>query len=387
MAGARRGGLWLLVAAIATTVLFWNGVADIGVARLFFRAEAADHWPLARLAPWSWLYTAAPVLTALLVLLALGALLAGRSRRWRALRRPALLVLLALALGPGLLANVVFKDHWAHPRPRDLVEFGGSQAYVPSPRVGPAGGASFPCGHCTVGFLYASGWWSWRRRHPRRARAALATGLVLGALLGVARIAAGGHYLSDVIWSALLAFAVLHVLHHHLLPLAAGRRVRWRAGLAHRWLRPAVGVAALSGAGGVLAALALAPHGRSLAERVALPPAPPAVLDIDADQAELALVVVDAPAAELAIDGELHGFGLWGSRLAAHLDRSPGPPAVWRYRIEERGWLTDVDCAATIRIPAAAFSQVFVTLRRGDLRISDLTRARVTSTGRLHLEI
>jgi lipid A 4'-phosphatase len=78
-------------------------------------------------------------------------------------------LLLSVIAGPGLIINAVLKDHWDRPRPRDVVQFGGVMQYTPAPLRGEGGGA-FPCGHCSVGFLYASGWLAWRRRRPAWAR-------------------------------------------------------------------------------------------------------------------------------------------------------------------------------------------------------------------------
>ncbi len=33
-------------------------------------------------------------------------------------------------LGPGVLVNLLFKEHWGRPRPVNIVEFGGTQQYV-----------------------------------------------------------------------------------------------------------------------------------------------------------------------------------------------------------------------------------------------------------------
>jgi lipid A 4'-phosphatase len=38
-------------------------------------------------------------------------------------------------------------------------------------------------------------------------------GLAVGFALGLGRMAAGGHFLSDVIWSALLALGLAHALY------------------------------------------------------------------------------------------------------------------------------------------------------------------------------
>jgi len=382
----------LAAIALATTLLFCSGAADIAAARWFYSPAAADHWPLGRQFPWTLLYRSAGWITAGLVVLGLAALAASLTAARRQWRRYAVLLLLAVALGPGLLANGLFKDHWQHPRPRDLIEFGGVQHYVPSPLMGEEGGASFPCGHCTVGFLYATGWWVWRRRRPRWAAASLATGLAFGALLGVGRMAAGAHFLSDVIWSALLAFVVVHVLGYHVLRLpspdsaAAPPAVPATAGSGGQ---RAATLIAVAGAVAVLLALFAMPHGTALSARVSLASlsAAPRVLEVDADAANVSIVLVDQPAGVLTIDGELHGFGLPMSRLGAHLEVLPQPQPRLRYRIEARGWLTDVDGLATLAVPGDAFERVIVNVGRGDIQVTDATRAGVVTQRRVRLEL
>jgi lipid A 4'-phosphatase len=372
-------------------LLFGVTPLDIEVARWFYRVDAADHWALARQFPWPLLYGSASWITASLVVIAATALAAGQLLRRRTWRACGTLVLLSLTLGPGLLGNALFKDHWQHPRPRELVEFGGTRHYVPSPLIGSEGGASFPCGHCTVGFLYGAGWWLWKRRRPRWAAASLALGLGLGTLLGVGRMAAGAHFLSDIAWSALLAFAVTHLLYYHVLRLeqvgdghaATGAEAAPRES---RWQRAST-IAALLGGVAVLFALGVSPHGTQLSERVPLSTDSPRTLQIEADRADVAIVLVDTPATQLTIDGELHGFGLPTSRLAARLTNVSHPAPALRYTIEARGWLTDVDGVATLTVPAAAFERVDVLVRQGNIRVTDTTRAQVVSTRALQLQL
>jgi len=381
----------LIAAMLATTLLFASGAVDIHVAAWFYSPDAREHWPLARQFPWRQLYDAASWLTAVLVLASLVVLAASTSRARQHWQRSAVLVLLAVAIGPGLLANVVFKDHWQHPRPRDIVELGGPLHYVPSPLIGSEGGASFPCGHCTVGFLYASGWWIWRRRRRVWAAASLVLGVLLGLLLGVGRLAAGAHFLSDVIWSALLAFAVLHVLHFHVLPApaeAAGTPVSESGGWRLRRFTVS-SIGALLGGTVVLLALFVMPHGVPLTARYSLASLgePPRILEVDADRADVTILLVDTPDAYLAVDGELHGFGLPGSHLTAHLDLPSQSPPRLRYRIEERGWLTDVDGTATLRVPGTAFQRVIVVVGRGNIRLTDTTQARVVAAKTVQVEL
>jgi hypothetical protein len=153
-----------------------------------------------------------------------------------------------------------------------------------------------------------------------------------------------------------------------------------------RWRRVSTLAAALAG-GGVLLALFATPHGTDLTARVPLTAGSPRVLEITADRANVTLVLLDAREGEVEVSGELHGFGLPGSRLAASLEWVSRPQPALRYRIESRGWLTDVDGMASLRVPAGAFDRITVSLGRGNIRVSDLTSSRVVAGGRVHLEL
>jgi membrane-associated PAP2 superfamily phosphatase len=388
----RREIAWLLGLAVVVTLVFAATPLDIAAARLFYRPGALDRWPLAKELPWSVLYRLAPWVTASLVIVGLAALSAGLVRGRGAWRRHGTFLLLCVALGPGLLVNLVFKDHWDRPRPRDIVEFGGPSHYRPAPLPGGEGGASFPCGHCSVGFLYAAGWWVWKRRRPAWARASLTFGLLAGFALGLGRMAAGGHFLSDVIWSALLALGVAHVLYYDVLRLPVHELRESEATSvrvpAARWHQLAAVAAALGGAG-VLVALFATPHGTELTASIPLASLPraPRAFEITARTANVEIVVVDAPAMQVSVIGELHGFGLPTSRLDTHVDFDLQPVPTLRYRIEQHGWFTDLDGAATVRVPVGKLERIGVHLVRGNIRVTDSTRERVVERGRLKLDL
>ncbi|MFZ3322487.1 MAG: phosphatase PAP2 family protein [Usitatibacter sp.] len=377
--------------AVMLTALFASAQLDITTASLFYSSDARDHWPLARHLPWSVLYRAAPWITASLVVVGLVALAAGFVRRKSALRRHAVFVLLSVALGPGLIVNAVFKDHWDRPRPRDIVELGGQLHYAAAPLRG-EGGKSFPCGHCSVGFLYALGWWIWRHTHPKWAVGSLAGGLFVGAALGLGRMAAGAHFLSDVIWSALLAFGVAHALYHHVLGIPAHER-----GLAGPAAEPAPesrifhalsGLAALGGVA-VLLALFATPHGSDLQLEIQLASLPrtPEIFEVDARTANVEIVVIDTPAAAVSIAGELHGFGLPTSRLFARAEFAGAPQPKLRYRVVQQGWFTDLDAKLSIQLPAAGFERIAVSLEHGDISVTDATQSHVIDRGKLRLDL
>ncbi len=131
--------------------------------------------------------------------------------------RVALYLLAALALGPGLVVHTVFKDHWGRARPRDVIEFGGDRTFTPAFVISDQcdRNCSFVAGHSSMGFYFLALAFLARRR---RYRVYLAVG-GFGGLTGLGRIAQGAHFLSDVIFSGLLVFAVAYVLFYYIFRL------------------------------------------------------------------------------------------------------------------------------------------------------------------------
>ena len=171
---------------------------DLPLSRLFYRA--GDGFFL-RDTPWAQaVYRGTPWLArgfGVLLVLGLAASYAPRSTGLHARRGLLWFVLLALALGPGLVTNTLLKDHWGRPRPVQIDEFGGSAHYLPpwQPGTQCARNCSFVGGHAAMGFFVITGAWVW----PRRRAAWLAAGIATGALVGFVRIVQGGHFLSDIV--------------------------------------------------------------------------------------------------------------------------------------------------------------------------------------------
>ena len=131
--------------------------------------------------------------------------------------KAALYLLLALALGPGLTVNTIFKDHWGRARPTQIVEFGGdkrfSLPFVPSDQC--ARNCSFPAGDPAIGFYLVSV--AFLVPSPRQRRSGVAGALALGTALGFVRLAQGGHFLSDVIASGFLVYGISWLLHRAVI--------------------------------------------------------------------------------------------------------------------------------------------------------------------------
>ena len=206
--------LSLLALGLISTVPFWLSPLDLTVASWFYLdTNSSNSWPLKDLGMFRFLFWLAPWLTVALGLTGLLVLTIGilQNRRFR-FRIYGLYIFLAVVVGPGLVVNALFKDHWDRPRPREVQVFGGEELYVP-PLVPGQVGNSFPCGHCSVAFAFAAFYFIFRRRYPGRAITALLISIILGSLMGAARIAAGGHFLSDVLWSAVLTWSTLFFLY------------------------------------------------------------------------------------------------------------------------------------------------------------------------------
>jgi len=184
---------------VATGVIAVTG-ADLAVSAPFC---IEGKWPIGDLFPWQALYRLDRIPAVALALFGLAAFLASFFRRdlqrWRL--AGAFLVLL-LVLGPGLLVNVAFKDHWGRPRPREIVQFGGQKPFLQPWQRGEDGkGRSFPSGHASAAFYMTAPFFIYRRSNKRLARIWLTGGLVFGIFMSIARIAQGGHFLSDNLWA------------------------------------------------------------------------------------------------------------------------------------------------------------------------------------------
>ena len=126
--------------------------------------------------------------------------------------RVAALLLVVIAIGPGLIVNGVLKEHWGRARPRNVTQFGGDRQFTPALVIADQcdRNCSFSAGHPSAGFALAALAYAYTSRRRRQAVILAATGF--GLLVGLARVAAGGHFLSDVLFSGLIVVGLAVVL-------------------------------------------------------------------------------------------------------------------------------------------------------------------------------
>lgn len=136
--------------------------------------------------------------------------------KWKKWRIPAWYLILTMAIGAGVIVHLMLKDHWGRPRPKQVIEFGGNQPfrsyYQPNFFHQPEPSKSFTCGHCTMGFyFFAVGLLCWRLGYRYLSYLSYLIAFLLGIALSVTRIAQGGHFLSDVLMTALIMWLTAYV--------------------------------------------------------------------------------------------------------------------------------------------------------------------------------
>ncbi len=122
------------------------------------------------------------------------------SRAW-------LFLFLALLIGPGLVANVVLKDHWGRARPSEITTFGGKAQFTPALEIAHEcdRNCSFVSGDGAFGFYLTSFAYV---VPPRKSRRYFWCAAGLGLLCSLARLIAGAHFFSDNLFAAFFMLAV-----------------------------------------------------------------------------------------------------------------------------------------------------------------------------------
>jgi lipid A 4'-phosphatase len=134
-------------------------------------------------------------------------------RRWLGLDQARCLFMIAvLIVGPGVVANLVFKENMGRARPRDVVEFGGTKAFTPPliPSRECPRNCSFISGEASS--IYAA-FFALALLVPPYRIAFIVSGIAAGTLAGVVRIIQGAHFLSDVLFAGVFMAITVSLLH------------------------------------------------------------------------------------------------------------------------------------------------------------------------------
>jgi lipid A 4'-phosphatase len=122
--------------------------------------------------------------------------------------RAALFLIGTLALGPGIVTNLILKDHWGRARPIDVQQFGGADKFTPwwDPRGECPNNCSFVAGEPSGAF------WTMAPAAlapPQWRPLAYGAALAFGSTVGVLRIAGGGHFFTDVVFAGVFMYLLI----------------------------------------------------------------------------------------------------------------------------------------------------------------------------------
>jgi lipid A 4'-phosphatase len=214
----RTGLLIALAIAIVTGLVFgFYPELDLRVARYFYGFQDTNHNSFAfRIYPplmlardvglWIGTLLVVPAVAALVIKLIL-------PRRKLLMPGRAVVFLIAtMALAPGLLVNVLLKDHWGRPRPIDVMQFGGNEHFVAwwDPRGDCPGNCAFVSGDVAGAFWTIA---PAALAPPQWRAVAYCAAIALGAGMAAIRVMAGAHFPSDVIFAGVFTFLVIWIMY------------------------------------------------------------------------------------------------------------------------------------------------------------------------------
>jgi membrane-associated PAP2 superfamily phosphatase len=218
-----RTGLSIAI-SIAVVVGLTFGLApglDLKISAIFFDPVKKDFAP--RLSPLlGFLRDAAMWVVAAFVapaVIALAVKVLCPRRRLLIAGRALVFLIATLALAPGLVTNVLLKDHWARSRPIDVPQFNGEERFTAwwDPRGGCPKNCSFVGGEASGAFWTLA---PAALSPPAWRPAAYGAALVFATGVSALRMAFGAHFFTDIVFSGVFTFLIIWLVH--------GLIYRWR---------------------------------------------------------------------------------------------------------------------------------------------------------------
>jgi membrane-associated PAP2 superfamily phosphatase len=119
-----------------------------------------------------------------------------------------LLMIVTLALGPGLITNSLLKEHWGRARPIDVTEFDGTEHFTAwwDPRGDCPNNCSFIAGEPAGAFWTLA---AAALAPPQWRALAYGAALAFGTGVGALRIAGGGHFFTDVMFAGVIMYLLI----------------------------------------------------------------------------------------------------------------------------------------------------------------------------------
>jgi len=273
-------------------------------------------------------------------------------------RKPAALIILTFMLGPGLFINVICKNYTGRPRPREVKEFGGRWDFREPFVFGkPGRGFSFPCGHASMGFVFYAVYLAYRKKYPKTAVSFLAGSFILGGAVGLARLAQGAHFASDVLWSAGFTVLAAESIHYFWIQTWDDKKELFGGGKNMN-----IGFAAFGAAMIFIAAaffMSATPFNRFRHYTFGCG----AVFSADTDDASFNISGGAATGAG-SLDFSAAGFGLPWADLEDDLKVTADGEY---YFIKKKGSFSELNSTVELTAPACSYEKISINTKKGDI--------------------
>ena len=199
------------------SIPFYIWDLDIAISSWFYDSFSEKHWILKNQCPWNIFYKFGTWPAIGISIVALFVFISCIFyQKFIKVRKKTLYIAAVMIIGPGIIINSIFKDNFGRPRPRNIEQFGGEQKYhqLLESDWGNKGRA-FPCGHCSTAFYFFTFYFLFKKNKRKwLSYTGLSIGIGYGLLMGIARIGQGGHFASDVLWSAGFVYLTAGVLYY-----------------------------------------------------------------------------------------------------------------------------------------------------------------------------
>ena len=343
------------------SVPFWFTDLDIWLQKPYYNSTGG--WFMLHVPFWDFIYKYGIFLG---YFVALTALVAVSISYWnRAIvvwRKAAWFLLFVMVVGPGILVNGTFKDHWGRPRPREITQFDGSDSYVKVWVKGQTQGKSFPCGHASMGFYLSVAFLFLRNRNKSWAWFFMLFGTFYGLLIGYARMIAGGHFASDVLWAAGIVWFTAIVAFHLFKIDKPVDLDQWDAGRQKKKGRK---VALLAGilipvlTIGILLATPYISKKEFIRRKQELEVLAPKVIQSSFSEGNIHVTFDTLFQVKYAVNG----FGFPNSKIRWRFTESD----TCQYFLERMGWFTEVRNEIQMKIPIGVPWENHIGLKEGKL--------------------
>lgn len=192
--------LWIVITIVvcATSPFLDQQLAILPYDSINSKFYGEVHW-------WcSIIYYGVNVATVLLIAIPLFSLLYVMLKKLplnKTLLRIVLVSYLGLAIGPGLVVNLAFKNNWGRARPYQVIRDHHPFSYPWQPHFDRPADNSFPSGHVSIGAFVGVPLIAARRKKL----GVLACGIGF-VLVGIVRWLQGGHYFTDIVMAGVLVW-------------------------------------------------------------------------------------------------------------------------------------------------------------------------------------